>query len=66
MGVKGLNPYTISNGENLVVKCTMRLYANSKELNISIKHNALRDPVKPYYLPKEQISNVSCIIDFMT
>jgi hypothetical protein len=29
IGVKGLNPYTISNGENSVVECTLRLYANS-------------------------------------
>ena len=29
MGVKGLNPYIISNGENSVVECTLRLYANS-------------------------------------
>jgi hypothetical protein len=27
--VKGLNPYTILNGENSVVECTLRLYANS-------------------------------------
>jgi hypothetical protein len=38
----------------------------AKELDISIRNNALRDPVKSYYLPKEQISNVSCIISFMT
>jgi hypothetical protein len=29
MGVKGLRIYTISNGENSMVKCTLRLYANS-------------------------------------
>jgi len=29
MGVKGLNPYIISNGANSVVECTLRLYANS-------------------------------------
>jgi len=29
MGIKGLNPYTISNGENSVIECTLRLYANS-------------------------------------
>jgi len=29
MRVKGLNPYTISNGENPIVECTLRLYANS-------------------------------------
>ena len=27
--LKGLNLYTISNDENLVVECTLRLYANS-------------------------------------
>jgi hypothetical protein len=27
--VKGLNPYTISNGENSIAECTLRLYANS-------------------------------------
>ena len=29
MRVKGLNPHTISNGENSVIECTLRLYANS-------------------------------------
>jgi hypothetical protein len=29
MGAVGLKPYTISNGQNLVVECTALLYANS-------------------------------------
>jgi hypothetical protein len=29
MGVEGLNPYTILNGENSVIECILQLYANS-------------------------------------
>jgi hypothetical protein len=36
------------------------------ELNITIIHNSPRNTLEPYYLSKEQISDVGCIIGFMT